>query len=65
MLTKNFHLEIRQPFATLFSSPCSVVNIAVDIRVLGHIIDAGYTNHCLVKPAKVYPKICVENVNRI
>lgn len=64
-LTKNLHREIFQPSAGLFSSPWSVVNMAVDISVPGHIMLDGRTSHCRVRPAKVYPRIWVERVRRI
>lgn len=46
-----------QPFATLFSDLCIVVNIAVDIRVAGNIIAAGLTRKRRVSPANAYPRI--------
>jgi hypothetical protein len=40
---KNRHLEIAQPFATLFSFLCIVVNMAAGARVPGHIMEGGRT----------------------
>lgn len=52
-LTKNLHRDIFHPSTSLFSSPCSVVNMAVLISVPGQIMLLGLTNHWRVRPANV------------